>query len=134
MLIKKQDMEVASADKCGQVTIKADPAWAGIDTIDCYFFHRLSLTPPVMFEHLAGTGLARFLDHSDLDFSGDHVVTNLRYVHGKSEVLKAKHTISAVLLVDPCPSEGPSENAWMTYMPDIYKKFLEEFGRREENA
>lgn len=132
--ITRNDLPVAKADRCEVVTIDADPSWEGIKTIDCYYFHRMTLYPPVMFEHLAGSGLMQFMDHSDIVFGEDHTVPNVRYVHGKSEVLKGKHTVSTVLLADPCPSEGPSASAWMMYLPDIYRRFLQKFGAPEKSA
>jgi hypothetical protein len=121
--IKKDDQVIATADSCSQQVIPGD-GWEGVDQIDCYYFNRVSLTPPVMFEHLAGVGLGKFFNGSQIHFPDSETVAELRYVHGKSEVLKGKHTVSAVLLARPKPENGVSDVVWLTHLPDIYKRFI----------
>ena len=90
-----------------------------------YFFPRISLSPPVIFVHMSGTGLMAFLDHCRLIFGEEpdkKKVEDLRYVHGRSETLKGETEVTSVLLAKL--SQPISEPTWLEQVPEIYAKFL----------
>lgn len=92
-----------------------------------YYFQRIEMAPPVLFEHLAGTALVQFLDECSMliKFSGEEPqsVDGLRYIHGRSEVMKGTPSISAVLLA---AFETPvSRLELLPLQPRIYEKFLQ---------
>ncbi len=91
-------------------------------SFDCYYFPHVTMSPPALFEHLAGTALSEFFDRSDLVLR-DGTIRGLRYVHGKSEVMRGASRVGTILLVTPesVPNEA---HLWLTYLPAIYKKFL----------
>jgi hypothetical protein len=132
--IEKQGQLVATAKTCEYAEISGDDAWEGICLIKCYFFSRVSLSPPVLFEHLAGTGLGKFFNGSSVFSDGESLAEDLRYVHGRSEVMRGKSTISSVLLARPEPEGGVTDMAWLSYLPEIYRKFLSNHGRSAKSA
>lgn len=98
---------------------------------DLFFFHRLSLSPPVMFEHMAGAALIGFLDHCRLvikDIEGcpeDHESwPDLRYVHGRSEAMRGEHEVTSVLLALQRAEVEVPELEWAAQLPEIYRQFL----------
>jgi len=105
------------------------PFFAGVDLIKLYYFKRISLVPTITFEHLAGVSLAKWLDDCQIveiprgDYLGPEADT-LKYVHGRSEVMRGKNTISAVLLADLHFVRPMVRNEWFGYLPEIYKKFM----------
>jgi len=131
LTIEKAGRLIATANRFRYTDLQGE--WEGAEQISCYYFTHISLSPPIMFEHLSGTGLGNFLNGTSLLEDGNVVNTYLRYVHGKSEAMKGKHTVSAVLLARPDPG-NMVEIAWMTYLPSIYKKFLESYGREKKTA
>lgn len=122
--IEKRGQLLATAKTCEVLDIPGEDAWEGICLIKCCFFGTVSLAPPVLFEHLAGTGLGKFFDGSEVLFDNEPLATYLRYVHGRSEVMHGKPIISSVLLARPEPEGGVTDTAWLTYLPEIYRKFL----------
>lgn len=91
-----------------------------------FYFYRVSLSPPVMFEHLAGKGLFGILDRCNLviDDGKDKMVWHdLRYVHGRSEAMKGEHEVTSVLLAAFRPDTTISEAEWLTQLPKIYMNF-----------
>lgn len=126
MLVKisKDKRKIATADKI---------IWQPFDhpmVESLFFMHRISLHPPVMFEHLSGMGLINFLDRCRLVIKdmegceGDHDSWDcLRYVHGRSEAMKGEHEVTSVLLAlqrQPAPHEAE----WLGQLPEIYARFL----------
>lgn len=86
-----------------------------------FFFPTITLTPPVVFEHLAGRALGWFLDKCGLEFD-DEVHEPLRYVHGRTETMRGRYKVSSVLLAK---GDGVSDDSkWLPALPDIYSKFL----------
>jgi hypothetical protein len=134
IVIDKGGQIIATAKNYEATELLGDSAWEGICVIKCYFFHRVYLSPPVLFEHLAGTGLGKFLNDVKLFIEGELVAEDLRYVHGRSEVMRGNHTISSVLLARPEPEGGVTDVAWLSYLPSIYRKFLNNHGRSAKSA
>lgn len=104
--------------------------WPGLKKLFVFHFKRLSLEPPVLFEHLGGMGLMAFLDHSDFHVKlqpadGRHsIYEDLRYVHGRSEVMKGTPSVTAVVLAQIEKDEQYNELQFKTQLPDIYREFL----------
>jgi hypothetical protein len=128
--ILKNGDEVATADRVAGVAF-SKPIWEGIKTLSCFYFNRLSLSPPVTFRHLAGEALIKFLDNTTLVID-DAIHEPMRYVHGRSEVMKGKHEVTAVLLAKMEGFVEPLQ--WMSYLPDIYQRFMAEWSAGSENA
>jgi hypothetical protein len=104
--------------------------WVGFDPahqFDLYYFPKVTMSPPLVFEHMSGRGLMSFFDLSSLTLAGKdgsrELCTRLRYVHGRSEVMKGNPSITAVLLARPLDSEV-DQLTWLTFLPQIYKNFL----------
>jgi hypothetical protein len=112
-------------------TAEGTQRWPGVDELDCYYFPKLNLSPPATFRHLAGMALTGFLDNTSL-MIGKNILGPMRYVHGRSEVMKGSHTVSAVLLVKVTGSVDPG--LWTTYLPDIYRCFTATWQPGQENA
>ena len=87
-----------------------------------YYFSSIKLAPKIVFKHLAGIPLKSWLDEANLVVSGTtEFVGPLRYIHGRSEAIKGRTSVSAVLLARldrPIP-----EAAWMAAIPGIYGRF-----------
>lgn len=93
------------------------------DELRLFFFPTIELTPPVLFEHLAGKALAAFLEKCGLETDEEHVEP-LRYIHGRTETMRGKNRISSVLLAEVRHPEPVDEALWLSNLPTIYKKFL----------
>lgn len=101
--------------------------WPGMKILSLFYFRRLPLEPPVLFEHLSGTGLSAFLDHCDFKVIGDGRTTlheDLRYIHGRSEAMRGNHEVSAVVLAKITPDDSFNELRFRTQIPDIYRELL----------
>ena len=128
--IRKDGTDVAGANMLYKLTVSADLDIPGLQRLDLVYFPTVVLTPPATFEHLAGTGLNRFFDRCQISSTmGEGVPTGtlsepFRYVHGKSELMKGKHTVSAVLLAHPEFEAEIPEPQWLSYLPKIWKHFL----------
>jgi hypothetical protein len=134
IVIEKGGQVMATAGNCEAVEILGEDAWEGICLIKCYFFGRVRMAPPILFEHLSGASLGNFLNGSSLSIDGEAVASGLKYVHGRSEVMRGTPTISSVLLARPEPEGGVTDMAWLSYLPGIYKKFLSNRGRSAKSA
>lgn len=134
--IKTEDVQV---DKDGRdiatvpvwdtknVKLPPDPKWLGVEQIQCYYFPRIKLTNSVVWEVMAGTALSQYLDHCNLSIMKDSVrIEDLRYVHGRAEVMKGRPSISTVLLVRVRPQLPEAQ--WLSYLPAIYEEFLRVYG------
>jgi len=89
----------------------------------------VSLVPTVVFEHLAGDSLSKWLN--DCQIVGVPLggplrseAETLKYVHGRSEVMRGKTTIASVLLADLHFTKHMEPYQWSIYLPEIYRKFL----------
>jgi len=122
--IWKGGEQVAHADHCGPIVLDMAGLWPNSGRLSCYYFSVLNLESPVVFEHLSGRALTHFLDRCSIRFI-DQEVEGLRYVHGRSEAMKGKHKVSAVLLVQI--QDPPEELAWLAALPAIYKEFLSKY-------
>lgn len=123
IVIEQQGRHIADARDCRSVDLSGNGRWGGVESVRCYFFSRVTLAPPVLFEHLAGTGLSRFFEGSDLFIEDEPPELGLRYVHGRSEAMRGRATISSVLLARPAPRDLPM-SSWVLHLPAIYKEFL----------
>lgn len=88
-----------------------------------YYFSRLRLENIVAFEHIAGASLSGFLDYCDMtDDEAQMQVKRLRYVHGGSEVMKGKPSVTSVLLarLDQHPI---SDLDWIPLTPLLWNRF-----------
>jgi len=96
----------------------------GVSTITLYYFKRLNLLPAAVFRHIGGTGLNFWLEGCSIHWTGSNVaVEDLRYVHGRSEAMKGTPVISAVLLAKPTFTKDVPMPVWMTYLPEVYRRF-----------
>jgi hypothetical protein len=114
------------------------PFFDGVDSIKLYYFKRISLVPTVVFEHLSGGALAKWLNDCqmvDIPLGGPlgPEAETLKYVHGRSEVMRGKTTISSVLLADLHFNRHMEPYQWSAYLPEIYRKFLA-LGPTERNS
>lgn len=90
----------------------------------CLFFPALTMDPPVVFEHLAGTALSKYLHGSMVACEEkDLLVFPMGYVHGRSEVMRGQPKISSVLLIKT--AEMPTLLELTEGSAEIYQKFLE---------
>ena len=103
--IWKEDEEVGSVPpppRSYSIVLPANSKWAEAGEIICYYFPRVKLSPMIVWKVLAGTSLACFLDRCilrNVEETGKIDVEDLRYVHGRAEVMRGQPTISTVLLV-----------------------------------
>lgn len=105
------------------------PFFDGVDSIRLYYFKRISLVPTVTFEHLAGDSLSKWLNDCqivEIPFGGPlgPEAETLKYVHGRSEVMRGKTTISLVLLADMHFTKPMERYEWVAYLPEIYRMFM----------
>ena len=110
------------------VKVEIEAFFAGVDSIRLNHFKRITLVPTVVFEHLAGTSLSNYLNDCQIVTPpqsplGPEAET-LKYVFGRSEVMRGKNTISSVLLADFHFTKTMAKHEWFSYLPEIYKKFL----------
>jgi hypothetical protein len=130
-VIEKDGTEVATATKIYTLSVGVDRLdLPGVKMLTLVYFPTVHLTPPATFEHLAGTGLSRFFDRCRIRSTVDESVPTgspteeFRYVHGRSEVMKGRHSVSAVLLARPEMEGEIPEPQWLSYLPEIWKHFL----------
>lgn len=129
--IRKNGTHVATGHRLHRLTVGVDQLdLPGVKSLDLVYFPTIQLTPPTTFSHLAGSALAHFFDccHMASSVAEDVPVGSesgpYRYVHGRSEVMKGKHSVSSVLLARPEFESSIDEPQWLSYLPDIYKHFL----------
>ena len=136
--IWKGDNLIANASLMTVVFLDKSPRWPGIDKIDCYYFPRMTLSPLVIWEVLAGAGLFKFLDSSSLvvkeEGREDMWVRGLRYIHGRAETMKGKPTISTVLLAQVHNTGTIAVEKWLECLPGIYQEFLQIYGVEQKRG
>lgn len=123
VILGRDGRAIARSKSC-RIAELEDDDWSA-EKIHCYFFAQVSLSPPVLFEHLAGTGLSKFFNDVEVHLDGSLLASGLRYVHGRSEVMRGKPTISSVLLARPDPEDSMNTVDWLFHLPGIYKKYLD---------
>lgn len=140
-VIMKDGEEVASATKLYRLDVgTSELDLPGVKLLRLVYFPTVKLTPPAIFEHLAGTGLNRFFDGCQMASTvGEPVPLGdlsdpFRYVHGKSEVMKGRHSVSAVLLANPELDSQIPEPQWLSYLPEIWKHFLAVYDSGADSA
>lgn len=114
------------------------PFFDGVDSIKLYYFKKISLVPTVTFEHLAGGSLSKWLNDCQivevpLGGSLGPEADTLKYVHGRSEVMRGRTTISSVLLADMHFTKPMARCEWQCYLPEIYRMFMA-LGPTERNS
>jgi hypothetical protein len=104
------------------------PFFPEADKIDLYYFKHIQLKSYIVYEHMAGQALSFYLDGCELllEHSGEQPrhITEVRYIHGRSEIMRGKQTVSTVLLVKlrfVTSAPGPS---WIINIPEIYKRYM----------
>jgi len=129
---------VLAAQALQPTSVDIPPFFDGADSIKLYYFKRIVLVPTVAFEHLAGDSLSKWLDGCQIrEISlgsplGPDADT-LKYVHGRSEVMRGKNTISSVLLADIHFTKPVEPYQCASYLPEIYRKFMA-LGPAERNS
>lgn len=117
-------------DPSDDTKVKPEPImWPGMKHLSLLHFRRLNMEPPVLFEHLSGVGLSGFLDHCDIraDEQFKHLeAKDLRYIHGRSEVMRGTPAVSAVVLAKIDPADDFEEIRFRTQMPEIYRTLLQQ--------
>ena len=111
--------------------------WPGMKTLSVLHFRKLTMEPPILFEHLSGVGLMGFLDHCEIRVPSE-LATNLndkdlRYVHGRSEVMRGNPLISAVVLARVGKADDYNELRFKTQLPDIYRALLDQMTGKIES-
>jgi hypothetical protein len=114
----KSGRRVATAKKIVQHTLQS-PKFRGLEL---FYLPQVTLDPPIVFAHLTGQALSKFLDQSELR-QDEEVHEPLRYVHGRSEVMRGTPSVTAVVLAK---AAGGPETEWRTSLPAIYSAFLSE--------
>jgi hypothetical protein len=99
------------------------PGFEDVGNIQLYYFAKIQLLPPLVFQHMCGKGLATWLEESDLKKEDDSEIKGLRYVHGRSEVMRGSTSISAILLAKFESTDPKVLSKWITYLPEIYRRF-----------
>jgi len=136
--ITKEGTDIARASIMSPCLLGPSDKWPGIDAIKCYYFQRMTLFPPIVWQVLGGASLGRFFDGSSLLVQrGEDKLDEahgLRYVHGRAEVAKGRPTISTVLLVQVEAKESLPADQWIGYLPEIYKSFLQQYGVEKKTA
>jgi len=133
MTIMKEGELVSVAPTTEPKVLELDPRWPGVERLDCYYFPQLKLEPPVVWKVMAGAALGRFFDRCVLQISEDQDV-EVRYAHGRSEVMRGKPYISTVLLVHVSQKEPISQEKWVSYLPAIYEEFMRKYDPSQKKA
>jgi hypothetical protein len=94
-----------------------------VGDIQLYYFARIQLLPPLVFQHMCGRGLNTWFEESDLKKEDGTEIKGLRYVHGRSEVMRGSASISAILLAKFESVDPKVLGKWMAYLPEIYRRF-----------
>lgn len=111
-----------------------DPRWPGVEALDCYYFPRLKLEPPIVWQVMGGAMLGKFFDHCNFEIEGGERVEDLRYVHGRSEVMRGSQYVSTVLLVRAQLKEPLAGETWISYLPAIYQEFMGIYDSSQKKA
>lgn len=109
----------------------SDEDFPRIQSAHVHYFSKIDMVPPVLFEHLAGRALMAFLDESEVRFRPDGEATpTLRYIHGRSEVMKGSPSVSAVVLANIKTGDGEplSLPELVAIQPKLYRRYLQEHG------
>lgn len=124
--------EIGRSDHC-VVIPSTTGSWEGIEKLEYYYLAYIKLASPVVFEHLAGRALKYYLDRCTIKADGVEVGP-LRYVHGRSEVMKGRHRVGVVLLAKVETKDGFQDGTWSMYLPGIYKEFWDSYTESEKTA
>jgi len=97
-----------------------------VGPVNLVYLNKITLSPPVLFEHLNGSGLMKWLDRSQLSATfddADRVIEEpiFRYIHGRSDVMKGTPSITSVLL--GCPNSDVNEASWLSSLPSMWLEF-----------
>ncbi|CAB4131321.1 hypothetical protein UFOVP276_173 [uncultured Caudovirales phage] len=104
------------------------PFFPEADKIDLYYFKTIQLKSYIVYEHMAGRALSYYLDGSELlmEKPGEQsrLVTDLKFIHGRSEVMRGRQTVSSVLLAKLRFITPVASVSWQINIPEIYKRYL----------
>jgi hypothetical protein len=95
----------------------------GMERLQGYYFPLVHLCSPVVWEVMSGRALGHFFDFSVITDENKQSAGPLRYIHGRSKVMKGTPRISTVLLVDAGPV-GLPPGLWLGMVPSIWEEFL----------
>jgi hypothetical protein len=104
------------------------PFFPDVDRIDLYYFNRISLKSYIVYEHMAGRALSYYLEGCELLMerpeTPDRMITGMSYIHGRSEVMRGRQAISAVLLAKLRFTKPVPDPMWATNIPEIYRRYM----------
>jgi hypothetical protein len=104
------------------------PFFPEADKIDLYYFKTIQLKSYIGYEHMAGRALSYYLDGSEvlIEKPGEQskLITDLKYIHGRSEVMRGRQTVSSVLLAKLRFVTSVEAASWLLNIPEIYKRYL----------
>lgn len=120
--------------------VSDDPDYPDIKSVYLHYLPQVQMVPTILFEHLAGRALMAFLDGADMKFVVRDEETeklpipdcmrNVRYIHGRSEVMKGTPSVSAVLL-GRFQMEGGAQLSLATLVvvqPKLWTRYLQLHG------
>jgi hypothetical protein len=115
-VVYKDGEEVA---RCARGKI-VEMDFEGLPHLELFHIPILKLNRIFLFEHMAGKPLGSFFNYSGVDVEGRRVEP-VFYVHGRSEAIRGKTTVSAVVLAYPHGEIDPRD--FLLKTPQIYKQF-----------
>lgn len=115
-IIYKDGEEVATC--AGGKIVEMD--FEGLPHLQLFHMPVVKLARMGLFEHMAGKPLGSFFNGSGIEV--DEVrIEPVYYVHGRSEAIRGRTTVSAVVLAHPMGEVDP--RAFLLQTPQIYKRF-----------
>lgn len=105
--------------ECGQVKI-VEMDFEGLPHLELFHMPVVKLHRLVLVEHMTGKPLSSFFNNSGLEIE-ERKLEPIYFVHGRSEAIRGRTTVSAMVLAYP---HGPIDRpAFMLKTPQIYKRF-----------
>jgi hypothetical protein len=126
-VFKDGELVAVCKESIRSVDVKID----GLPPLTAYSLPRVELERIRVFEHLNGRPLSAFFNEAGarITSSGPNVedkseVEPVFYIHGRSETMRGKTTVSAVILVHfRCEAvDLPSSRELLPQLPAIYKE------------
>jgi len=106
-----------------ELVIEDEHSFPGVKSFRLFYFNKVFLQPVNVFKHMGGVGLINFFEGSALKLEDGTEVKDLRYVHGRSEVLKGTPSITAVLLAKTETTREVPYDQLVCYLPELYRRF-----------
>jgi hypothetical protein len=92
----------------------------GLPHLELFHMPLVKLERLCLFEHMAGKPLSSFFNNGGLEIE-ERKLEPVYFVHGRSEAIRGRTTVSAVVLAYP---HGTIDRAaFMLKTPEIYKRF-----------